>query len=93
MFLRPSILTQALAVQRAAASFYADPAANVGVLRSLAIDGVLAYRSSQPALDRLPQLRRTGIVGDVVAYRVLGPRRPAARPAQAAGYPCSGGSG
>lgn len=93
VFLRPSILTQALAVQRAAASFYADPAANAGVLRSLAIDDVLAYRSSQPALDRLPQLRRTGIVGDVVAYRVLGPRQPAARPAQAAGYPCSEGSG
>lgn len=91
VFLRPSILTQALAVQRAAASFYADPAANAGVLRSLAIDDVLAYRSAQPALDRLPQLRRTGTVGDVVAYRVLGPRRPAARPAQAAGYPCSGG--
>jgi hypothetical protein len=89
VFLRPSILTQALAVERAGRLFYAHPAANAGVLRTLAVDDVLAYRSSQAALDRLPQLRRTAAVGNVVVYRVRGrPDSAAARPSDAPGYHC-----
>jgi hypothetical protein len=59
------------------------------VLRTLAVDDVLAFRSSQAALDRLPQLKRTAAVGDVVVYRVLSrPDRAAARPSDAPGYHC-----
>jgi hypothetical protein len=89
VFLRPSILTQALAVERAGRLFYANPAANAGVLRTLAVDDVLAYRSSQAALDRLPQLKRTAAVGDVLVYHVRGrPDSGAARPSDAPGYHC-----
>ncbi|MGN6378149.1 MAG: hypothetical protein ACTHNU_04295 [Gaiellales bacterium] len=89
VFLRPDILTQALAVQRASARFYAHPAANAGLLRSLAIDDVLAYRSSQAALDRVQQLRRVGAIGDVLVYRVVGiPDASAPRPHDAPGYHC-----
>ena len=89
VFLRPPILARALAIEHAAQRFYARPTRNAQVLRTLAVDYVLAYRSSERSLDRVPQLQRTASVGEAVVYRVRGrPNDNVARPSDAPGYTC-----
>jgi hypothetical protein len=89
VFLRPGLLDEALDVENRARRFYADPAANAGLLRRWSIDYVLARPRQAGRLMRLPELSLRAKVGRVSVFASAGAGADAPRPEDVPGYRCS----
>jgi hypothetical protein len=89
VFLRPTLLAQALDIEAGARRFYADPAANADLLRRWSIDYVLARPDQAKRLMRLPELSLHAQVGHVSVFAVAGAGADAPRPDDVPGYRCS----
>jgi hypothetical protein len=89
VFLRPSLLAQALDIESRARQFYADPAANTDLLRRWSIDYVLARPHQARRLTRLPELSLRAQVGPVSVFAAEGAGADAPRPDDVPGYRCT----
>jgi hypothetical protein len=89
VFLRPTLLAEALDIEARARRFYADPAANAALLRRWSIDYVLARPDQAKRLMQLPELSLRERVGPVSVFAVAGAGADAPRPDDVPGYRCT----